>query len=255
MWNPEQYRRYRTERSRAFFDLLLQVDAPEARTIADLGCGPGELTATLAERWPSARIWGMDSSPEMIAAAAQYALPNRLSFELGNLADWQPSAPLDVLVSNAALQWVYGHEILIPRLASCVAPQGWLAFQVPGGFEALEVLDNLRASPAWRDKVGVRPAESQALPSSAAWYLNVLAKLNFEVNAWETTYLHVLQGEDAALEWVKGTVLRPVLTKLTAEEQTTFLHEYREKLRVAYPRLSFGTIFPFRRLFVVARRK
>ncbi|PZR98740.1 MAG: trans-aconitate 2-methyltransferase [Candidatus Chloroheliales bacterium] len=255
MWNPEQYRRYRDERSRPFFELLAQVDAPDARTIADLGCGPGELTATLLERWPNARIYGVDNSAEMLAAAAQFAIPGRLSFELADAATWQPPAPLDLLISNATLHWLPNHDTLLPRLVSLLAPHGVFAFQVPGNFDqpSHTILKQIRTSPRWAAKVGWG-ADRSAASQSPAWYFELLTGLGMKVNAWETTYLHVLQGEDAVLEWAKGTALRPVVAVLNAEEQAEFTVEYAARLREAYPHREYGTLLPFRRIFVVASK-
>ncbi len=254
LWNPQQYGRYRDERSRPFFELLAQVDAPAAHTVADLGCGPGELTATLAEHWPDARIYGVDNSAEMLAAAEKHAIPDRLSFELGDAATWQPPAPLDLLVSNATLHWLPNHDQLLPHLVSLLAPQGVFAFQVPGNFDypSHTILKQLRTSSRWADKLGWG-ADRSASSQSPAWYFELLSGLGMKVNAWETTYLHVLQGEDAVLQWVKGTALRPVISALNPEDQAEFTAEYAARLREAYPQREYGTLFPFRRIFVVAQ--
>ncbi|HLH84869.1 MAG TPA: methyltransferase domain-containing protein [Trebonia sp.] len=134
MWDAGQYLRFGGERSRPFFDLLARVGAAGPRYVADLGCGPGNLTAALARRWPSAEVTGVDNAPEMIAAARASAPPGvgRLSFTLGDVRDWRPGRPPDVLVCNAVLQWVPGHHDLLIRWAGLLAPGGWLAFQVPG---------------------------------------------------------------------------------------------------------------------------
>lgn len=254
MWSPEQYRKFADERSRPFFDLLARVDA-DPRLVADLGCGPGDLTASLLARWPAARVWGVDSSSEMLERARALEEPGRLEFVLADLRDWEPQAPLDLVVSNATLQWLPDHEALIPRLAGMVAPGGTIAFGVPGNFEAPShtILAELRSSSRWRERAGEGATRSGAV-QSPAWYLGRLAGLGFAVDAWETTYLHVLPGENAVLEWVKGTALRPVLAALTAAEGAEFLSEYGTRLREAYPQRPHGTVLPFRRLFVVARR-
>src|SRR2546430_2436333 len=154
MWSPEQYHRYSSERSRPFFDLVAQIHLADVHTIADLGCGSGELTVTLAERWPQAQIVGIDSSPEMIAEASNHAVSGQITFELGDINRWHATKPLDLLISNAALQWVPDHESLLPRLVEMIAPGGVLAFQVPGNFEAPShtILAELRRSSKWQAK-------------------------------------------------------------------------------------------------------
>jgi len=256
MWSPAQYHRYGTERSRPFFDLLAQVNLTEVKTIADLGCGSGELTSVLAERWPTARIWGVDSSAEMIAEAKTHEIPGQITFELGDLRQWNTPIPMDLVFSNAAFQWVPDHPTLFTRLSKMIAPGGALAFQVPGNFKAAshELLVKLRTSPKWNSKVG-DGASRHLVVQSPDWYLELFTKWGMRVDAWETTYMHVLTGENAVLEWVKGTALRPVLAALSIPERNEFCSEYSALLREAYPARDFGTVFPFRRIFVIAHRE
>jgi trans-aconitate 2-methyltransferase len=253
MWSPEQYHRYRTERSRPFLDLLERVHLEAPRTIVDLGCGTGELTADLLKRWPKAFVKGIDSSEEMIRVAKTYTRPGELEFELGDLTKWNPSEPVDLLFSNAALQWVGDHQNLIPRLAGTVAPGGIFAFQMPGNFNApsYTLLLEVMSSPRWERLVGVDTPSTL----EPAWYIGALMQSGMKVTAWETTYYHILQGENAVLEWVKGTALRPVLAALDDDLKEEFLAEYGARLNTAYPRESFGTLFPFRRIFVVGSRQ
>jgi trans-aconitate 2-methyltransferase len=254
MWNPDQYHRFQKERSRPFFDLVNQIDAVTPRTVADLGCGSGELTATLRERWPDATIWGVDSSAAMLAQAAPHAVPGRLSFVQANLATWTPPAPLDVIVANASLQWVDDHPRLIGRLIEMLAPQGWLAFQVPVGNRAHEILRELRSEPRWVEQVGPERVQSSDRALTAAAYIELLTALGCTVNAWETTYMQLLQGDNAVMEWTRGTCVRPILEALSEPAQAEFLAEYGRRLLEAYPPAGYGTLFPFPRLFVVARQ-
>jgi trans-aconitate 2-methyltransferase len=252
VWDPQTYQKYGAERARPFDELLARVGAESPDTVVDLGCGPGGRTASLLERWPSARVLGVDSSAGMIEAAAPLAVPNRLSFVQGDLREWRPDRTVDVLVSNATLQWVPAHLALLPRLVGMLAAEGWLAFQVPGNFAepSHRLLVELRESPRWRSRVGGDASRSAAVHQPAD-YLGVLAGLGLAVDVWETTYLHVLPGTDAVLEWTKGTALRPVLAALGEVELGEFLGEYGALLRSAYPRQAFGTALPFRRIFVV----
>ncbi len=253
-WDPLQYRRFADERSRPFFELVARVGAERPRRVVDLGCGTGALTATLAERWPDALVEGIDSSPEMLAEAASRANSGRLRFALGDVRDWRPEAPADVLVSNAVLQWVPGHADLLAGWVEGLATGGWLAFQVPGNFRAPThvLLDELCASPRWRERLGP-PADGAGVREPGE-YAARLAAAGCEVDAWETTYLHVLSGPDPVLEWVKGTALRPVLAALAGEEREAFVAEYRARLQEAYPPQAFGTVLPFRRIFVVGHK-
>jgi trans-aconitate 2-methyltransferase len=259
IWDPAQYLRFATERARPFWDLLARVDVTEPARVVDLGCGTGRLTARLAERWPQARVQGLDSSPEMIEQARQLAIPGRLEFVLADLRDWVPAQPVDVLVSNATLQWVAGHLDLLPQLVAAVAPGGWLAIQVPGNFASPShtELQALCASPRWRDRLQV---VADRYPSSAEPidYLARLANLGCAVDVWEATYLHVLTGPDPVVEWIKGTALRPVVAVLDVDDQAAFLAAYAARMRAAYPPQSLGgvevTVMPFRRIFAVARR-
>jgi trans-aconitate 2-methyltransferase len=262
-WDPAQYRRYGGERSRPFYDLISQIGARDPGLVVDLGCGPGELTASLCERWPRAEVSGLDNSPEMIAEARRVlagataggaALP-RLTFELMDLHDWTPAEPPDVIVSNAVLQWLPDREALLLRFAEQLADGGWLAVQVPGNYDqpAHRLMRRLLGADRWRSRLAdVELAWQSAEPTR---YLDLLAGAGCEVvDAWETTYLHVLAGDDPVLEWLKGTALRPVLGALDADGREEFLAEFGSLLRDAYPRRDYGTVWPFRRVFVVARR-
>lgn len=257
MWDPGQYQRFADERSRPFLDLIARIGAAEPGYVADLGCGPGNLTAVLAQRWPGAEVTGVDSSPEMIAAAASEAerAPGRLSFTLGDLTDWEPSRPPDVVVSNAVLQWVPDHLAVITRWAGLLPSGGWLAVQVPGNYDqpSHAILRELAGSQRWRPLLaGVQLNRQSASPQE---YLDLLARAGCRVDAWETTYLHVLPGENPVLEWYRGTGLRPVLARLAGEHARQFMAEYAERAREAYPAAPYGTVLPFRRVFAVAQRR
>jgi trans-aconitate 2-methyltransferase len=254
MWDPAQYLRFGDERSRPFFDLIGRIGAERPGLVVDLGCGPGQLTAALAARWPEAEIRGVDSSAEMIASARQLSAPGGLSFSQGDVRDWQPDRPVDVIVSNAVLQWVPGHEELLPRWVETLVAGGWLAFQVPGNFDqpSHAILRELAGSGTWAPLLAGVSLNRQA--ADPAEYVDLLSRAGCTVDAWETTYLHVLPGEDPVLEWYKGTGLRPVLAALEQARAEAFLAEYGRRARAAYPPRPYGTILPFRRVFVVARR-
>jgi trans-aconitate 2-methyltransferase len=253
IWDAGQYLRFGGERSRPFFDLIAQVGAADPRSVADLGCGPGNLTAVLAQRWPQAAVVGVDNSPEMIATANRDAAPGHanLAFSIGDVWGWRPDRPVDVLTCNAVLQWVPDHQRLLLDWTELLAPGGWLAFQLPGNFDqpSHAIIRELAQSPRWRPLLADAELNRQA--GDPAEYVELLARPGYEVDAWETNYLHILPGADPVLEWTKGTTLRPVLAALDPEQATAFVGEYAERLRQVYKPRSFGTIFPFRRVFTV----
>jgi trans-aconitate 2-methyltransferase len=255
-WDPAGYLRFAGERARPFVDLLGRVGAETPSSVVDLGCGEGTMTATLAERWPGARVTGVDSSAEMLAAAATSAAPGRVEFVRGDVADWAPDEPVDVVVSNAVLHWMPGHERLLTRWAGWLRPGGWMGVQVPGNFRAPThaLLGQLCHSPRW----GSRLADAAPRPDAVlepAGYLDVLTAAGLSPDVWETTYLHVLSGADPVLGWVRSTVLRPVLDRLDEDDAAAFTAEYAAALRAAYPARPDGrTLLPFRRVFAAAFR-
>ena len=255
-WEPAAYLRYADERARPFGDLLARVRHRSPRLVADLGCGEGALTASLAPRWPTARVYGVDSSPEMLRAAAVHAERDRVTFESGDVREWQPDEPVDVLVSNAVLHWVPRHAALMSRWAGFLAPGGELAVQVPGNFRAPThaLLTELCRSSRWSARLATIGPQPDAVLEPAG-YLDVLTAAGLEADVWETTYLHVLRGEDPVLDWTRGTVLRPVLAALDADEADDLVKAYAAALLAAYPPRPDGTtLLPFRRIFAVGRR-
>ncbi|MDI3403501.1 trans-aconitate 2-methyltransferase [Streptomyces cavernicola] len=269
-WDPQQYLRHTSHRTRPFLDLLEQIpELPaggpggpsKAPRIADLGCGPGNVTVLLADRWPTAHITGFDSSPEMLAKATELAGPTpgggHLDFQPADAAHWVPDEPFDLIVSNAALQWVPDHAESFPAWIDALRPGGTLAFQVPGNFTSPShaLLGELCESPQWRSRLGDHGRRFVHILDPAD-YLIRLTDLGCEADAWETTYSQLLQGEDPVLDWVKGTALRPVLTELADDPDAAadFLAEYRDLLRKAYPPGPHGTVFPFRRIFALATK-
>ena len=251
-WDPQQYGRFASERTRPFFDLTARIGAADPSRVLDLGCGPGELTATLAQRWPGAQVVGIDSSPEMIEQAQQHRGPT-VDFSLAEAQDTHVHG-IDVLVANALLQWVPGHQQLLTRWAAELNPGGWLAFQVPANFASPShlLMRELADSAQWRGRLDgvLRHDDAVAEPAD---YLDLLAGSGLAVEVWQTSYLHLLNGPDPVLQWVRGTGLRPVLAALGPAEAADFEAEYAAALRVAYPQRSYGTPFAFRRTFVVAR--
>jgi trans-aconitate 2-methyltransferase len=251
-WDPDRYLTYADERGRPFVELLARVGATSPTRVVDLGCGPGNLTRLLADRWPDADVLGLDSSPQMIEKARD-AEPG-IAFEVADLRDWaaRDDEPVDVLVSNATLQWLPDHLDLLPRLVARVRQGGWFAFQVPGNFD--EPSHTIRRDLAAEEPYAAHVA-GVAVPDShdPVTYLEALAAAGCEADVWETTYLHVLAGEDPVFTWVSGTGARPTLQALPDDLRPRFEEEFRARLRAAYPAREHGVVLPFRRIFAVAR--
>lgn len=264
-WNPEQYEKFSNHRERPFADLTSRVGAAAPKVVVDLGCGPGPLTLSLATRWPDARVIGVDSCAEMLEQARRRDSLGQVEWtQVEDVATWDPAqvgAPLDVITTNALLQWVPSHLELIPRWVNALAPGGWFAMQVPGNFTAPShtLLREVAAQSPRAIDLLPRLRGGEAVGEPAA-YAALLAGLGCDVDAWETTYQHILDPDgdqrEPVLEWTKGTALLPVFQVLKDEaERAEFVAAYGNALLQAYPRQTFGTVFAFRRIFVVAHKK
>lgn len=253
-WNPDQYLMFSGHRLRPALDLLLRIPDFPARHVADLGAGAGNVTKLLQERWPEADVTAVEGSAEMVATGRTAA--RGVSWVQADLGAWQAPKQFDVIYSNAALHWLPEHDKLFPRLIASVAPGGILAVQMPRNFEAPShtLIAETALSGRWRGKLEhlVTPPPVQG-PS---FYHGLLAPLSQTLDIWETEYLQVLQGENPVKEWTKGTWLMRYLDVLEAAEKVAFEAAYAERVAKAYPPTASGeTLFPFRRLFMIARRK
>jgi trans-aconitate 2-methyltransferase len=262
-WEPEQYLKYASERLRPALDLMARIDLAAPRSVVDLGCGAGNVTRILAQRWPRAHFIGVDNSAEMLAKARGTG-PDGANIEwcLADLAEWVGAtapASIDLVFSNAALHWLDDHATLFPRLIGIVARGGVLAVQMPSNFHASShvALNEVAESPRWRGRLGslVRPVPV----APAEDYFALLSPHSEVVEAWTTEYLHVLpraaEGDHPVIAWVKGTSLLPFLAALDTEAQHEFVCDCTEKIAGAYPVLPDGRVlYPFRRVFLVAVR-
>ncbi|MGX9670194.1 trans-aconitate 2-methyltransferase [Mycobacterium sp. HM-7] len=252
MWNPDTYLAFADHRGRPFYDLLARVGAQAPRRVADVGCGPGNLTATLSERWPGAVIEAVDNSPEMVAAARARGVDARVVAA----ADWAPAADTDVMVSNAVLQWVPEHRQLLRRWVTQLPKGAWLAFQVPGNFDSPshQAVREVARRPEFAEALAdIRFRETNVVDDPAG-YAALLTAAGCAVDAWETTYLHQLTGETPVLDWITGTALTDVRSRLTDEAWEQYRQAIIPLLAQAYPPQPDGTtFFPFRRIFVVAQ--
>ena len=250
-WDPAQYLRFSGERLRPALDLLARVPLPEPALVTDLGCGPGNVTAIIRNRFPGADVTGLDSSAVMLERARRDVPDCR--FEVADAAAWTPAAPPDLIYSNAALHWLGGHERLFPRLVSLLAPGGCLAVQMPAMHDApfRAAQYEIAASGPWSEQlVHVRSAPPILDPGA---YWDLLRPITASLDLWDTTYMHALQGEDAVVQWAMGTSLRPFLDPLADGMRAAFLAAYAETIRPHYPKRGDGTtLLPFRRRFIIA---
>jgi trans-aconitate 2-methyltransferase len=254
-WSSRQYTSFEAERTRPVRDLVSAIRTANVRHAVDLGCGPGNSTEVLAGRFPTAEVSGLDSSADMIEAARK-RLPG-LRFDLADIPTWEDPGPFDVILANAALQWVPNHETLMPRLVGKLAEGGSLAVQMPDNLDepAHRLMREVAASGPWSTKL-TNAAGARAPRLPAEWYYTLLHPHASQVDVWHTTYHHVLAGgTDAVVEWFKGSGLRPFLAPLDATETKGFLTAYRAALVDAYPPLPDGSVLlPFPRLFFVVTR-
>ncbi len=251
-WDPGQYLKFGDERTRPAFDLLGRVPVEKPSHVVDLGCGPGNSTALLAARWPSANIEGIDSSVEMIAKAQDSGV--RARFSVADFETWTPDAPSDVIFSNAAIHWAPDSVALAVRLFGMLAPGGALAVQIPQNFDrpSHTLLHALARDPRWMARLqGARQIDPDTFPRAPEF----VRALGGDVDAWTTDYLHILRGADPVFNWVSGSALRPFLDLLDDADRIAFEADLKRQYLAAYPPEPDGsTLFPFRRLFVVARR-
>ncbi len=257
-WDPAQYGKFAEQRMRPAADLLARISLDAPKAIYDLGCGDGRATRLLADRWPGASLTGVDSSPEMLEAARR-SLPDvdwpDVNWLEADLAAWTAEAPADLIFASAALHWLDDHPALFPRLAAMVAAGGVLAVQMPRNFDAPShaCMRDVAAAGPWKAKLAGKERLSPV--AEPADYYAMLAPHAARVDIWESDYLHVLEGDDPVVEWTMGTGLRHYLGPLDAAEREAFLADYRARIARAYPRRDDGaTLFPFRRLFIVATR-
>ncbi|HEY1685266.1 MAG TPA: trans-aconitate 2-methyltransferase [Tepidisphaeraceae bacterium] len=254
-WSPSQYSKFENERNRPVHDLLAQIPGKSVQSAADIGCGPGNSTQLLKERFPEADVVGVDNSLEM-TEAARTRLPN-VQFDLADISTWNHPGPFDIILANAVLQWLPDHATLLLFLLSKLSPSGNLAVQIPDNFDepSHQLLRQIAAKGPWAAKLANKGHAREAR-HDANWYYRLFRQHNLRVNLWRTTYYHPLAGGPAAIvEWVKGTGLRPFLQQLDPQDQPAFLAEYQTLLADAYPVFPDGRVlFPFPRLFFIASR-
>lgn len=253
-WNAEHYLKFGDERTRAAVDLVARIRLLSPAKIVDLGCGPGNSSVILRQRWPEAQVVGVDNSPGMIAAANE-KYPDQV-WHSADISEWNPDTPVDLVFSNAALQWVPDHAALMRRLIAAVKEEGALAFQIPSGSfaEVRKLIHEVSTDARWTERmVGARETLTMEEPG---FYYDALAKDSASLDIWESEYHHVMESTDAIVDWMSSTGLRPFVAALDNEdERGEFVAELKRRVSEAYEvRMDGRVLFPFRRTFVIAYR-
>lgn len=255
-WDPALYLEFADDRARPADDLMARLNLDVAGGVMDLGCGPGNLTVKLKQRWPTRPVTGLDSSSEMLTKARTSPGAGNITWTPGDISAWSPSERFALVFANAALHWVPDHASIFPRLMHAVAAGGRLAVQMPMTGKALyhDCIRRVLALPHWRDRLaGVR---SHDHPLKASAYYDFLAPLSSHVDIWETTYHHVLADKFAVTAWIAGAALVPYLDLLDTNEKARFLGDYTDIAATAYPPHDDGRVlFQMRRIFMIAKRR
>ncbi|MGO9849726.1 MAG: trans-aconitate 2-methyltransferase [Methylocella sp.] len=252
-WNARQYLKFEDERTRPPRDLLAQVPLQRPRLAVDLGCGPGNSTELLVDRFPQSKVIGLDSSPDMLRKARE-RLP-QCKFVEADIATWTPEERTDLLFANAALQWVPNHPQVLRRLLEALPAGGVLAVQMPDntGEPANMLQRELAGSGPWAAQLKTAVPRGEMLPPDA--YYDLLKPVSAHFDIWHTVYNHAMADSQAIVEWFKGSSLQPYLSLLDAGTREQFLAAYTEKVAEAYrPRVDGKVLLKFPRLFIVAVR-
>jgi trans-aconitate 2-methyltransferase len=253
-WSPALYKAFESERTRPAAELLARIPLDMPTEVVDLGCGPGNSTELLQQRYPGARIVGTDSSPAMLVSARE-RLP-ALEFEQGDIAAWSPTRPVDLAYANASLQWLPDHADLFPRLLSKLTAGGVLAVQMPDNLDqpSHELMREVATDPRFAPSIGdPGKARSRILPAEG--YYDLLAP-QAEVDVWRTTYFHLMDDAAAIVRWLSATGLKVFVDALAPALRPLFIAEYERRIALAYPARADGRrLLAFPRLFIVARRR
>jgi trans-aconitate 2-methyltransferase len=252
-WSATQYLKFRNERTRPAIDLASRIEHDNPKKIIDIGCGPGNSTKVLADRFGSAYILGVDNSENMILRAGEECPAlNFMFFDInGDLSGLDHD--FDIVFSNACIQWVPNHEVLLPRLAGLLKSGGVLAVQIPYNWQepVHRIIREVASSPGWKEYFP-NPVVFHTL--TVGEYFDILSEISTDFTIWETVYYHVMRSHRDILEWYRGTGMRPYLDELSEGQKMMFEDVVLRKLMQSYPVQKNGEIiFRFPRLFFTAR--
>ncbi len=254
-WNPDIYLRYETYRSRPALDLMNQISLEVDGNIVDLGCGPGNVTVHLKNKWPKRAVTGIDKSDAMLAKARETYSDRDITWQQGDIGSWTSEDPKALVFSNAALHWVTGHERVLPQIMNAVRPGGYFAFQIPVTEQAAYqiCIREMVLSDRWSHKLANVWMYKNPLAPDPTY--DLLAPLSTSVDIWVTDYHHALEGENPVVDWIMGTGLTPYFAVLNEAERAEFLADYKERVLAVYPKRADGkTIFLMKRIFVLAQK-
>ncbi|KFG69047.1 trans-aconitate 2-methyltransferase [Microvirga sp. BSC39] len=254
-WNAGQYLKFEDERTRPAIDLIGRVPLAKIRSAVDIGCGPGNSTELIVDRYPDARVLGLDNSPDMLAKA-RVRLP-QVAFQEEDIAAWNPDERYDLIFANAVLQWLPNHQRLLAKLASCLEADGCLAVQMPNNLNepSHRLMRKVAQEGPWAEKLKAASVSREEIGSFEDYY-SWLLQAGCSADLWQTTYVHPLADAGAIVEWLKGTGLRPYLDPLSPEEQSGFLDQYHAEIEKAYPAQADGRVLlRFPRHFMVALKQ
>jgi len=253
-WDPQQYLQFKHERTQPSRDLVARIDIDDPKTIIDVGCGPGNSTQILNTRWPNAVIVGLDNSEKMIERARK-DYPNQ-QWMVGDALTYTTNQAYDIVFSNAAIQWIPNHDVLIPRLFQLAQKNGILAIQVPANHESPLYRIIVRTSQKRKWRAFTKGYELAITYHNAEYYYNALVSLTQKVALWETTYYHILKSHQDLIEWYRSTAMKPILDRLqTDERRADFEEEVLSESKEYYALQRDGRIiYPFKRLFFTARK-
>lgn len=251
-WNPQLYLKYKNERTQPSIDLVSRIDAENPEKIIDIGCGPGNSTRVLAQRWPESIITGLDNSPAMIEKAGM-DYPDQ-EWILSDISGFETDIKYDIVFSNAAIQWIPGHENLLLKLFSFLSTGGALAIQIPQ-FNEMPLgksLEKISGKIKWKELThGCRELFTY---HESGYYYDILAQSSNSIEMWETSYCHVMDSHESILEWIRSTGLKPYIDRMKDDfMKSEFEYEVLESIRQDYPEQKNGKVlFPFKRLFFIA---
>jgi trans-aconitate 2-methyltransferase len=250
-WNPDLYLKYGNERTQPSIDLIGKINISfQPKSILDVGCGPGNSSQALLQRWPDAVLTGIDNSVNMIEKAKTTYPDN--TWIVADASKYTSNTIYDIVFSNATIQWIPDHEKLFKRLFNLINNQGVLAIQVPRFNEMAvsKVIQKVAGRAKWKEPT--KGCGDLLTHHDYKYYYDLISKDYKSVEFWQTDYIHILESQYAIIEWIRSTAIRPYLDCLKDEEKPLFEKELLAEIKNDYPIQKSGKVFfPFKRLFMI----